>query len=185
MREYFATGLPRRQDGIITYPAKRNGNTPVAPGQPHPSALAKPLLSTLQTSTASIRSETNRAGSIFTRRVRGESFRPMHLGSTTCMAICGNGARTTGWMIILHLPETAVRIKAKTAGIASHAAVRGMNRLHFAEAPRGSRFWRQTQMSLRGFEWFARGLLKAGYTREARVYPKSTEASYATRANRG
>ena len=45
--------------------------------------------------------------------------------------------------------------------------------------------WRWTQTSLWGFESFARGLLKAGYTREALVYPKSTEASYATRANRG
>lgn len=98
------------------------------------------------------RFEMNRADFIFIRQMPVEGFRLTHLGCMTCMAIYGNGVPTTGWMIILPLPEMAVLIKTKAAGIVLHAAVRGMNHPRFAEAQRGSRFWKQTPTSLWGFE---------------------------------
>src|SRR5215211_279257 len=93
---------------------------------------------------------------IFIPRMKGGTSRQMLLGSMTCTAIFGNGARTTGWTITLSLPEIAVLIKTKTVIIVWYAAGRGMSHLNFAAARCACECWAQMQMSLWDFGWFVR-----------------------------
>ena len=154
MRRNSASDSQNRRGELINFRAKRNGNMPAAAGQPHLSALVKPLPSMSQTLTANTRSVRNHADLMVMSPRKAGYFRQMPSGSMICTAIYGNGARITGPIITCLRPGMAALIKARRVTIGRRAAVRGMNRPRFAAAPRACESWNQMQMSLWAFEWF-------------------------------
>ena len=86
----------------------------------------------------------------------------------TCMAIYGNGARTTGWTITLPPQEMKVLIKTMRTFIASHAVGHGMSQQDSVAVRHVFEYCSPRPRSLLDFGWFVRlsNVLKKGGRRE-------------------
>ena len=151
-----ADNSPGRPVETIICQAKRNGNTPAAPGHKLHLVLVKRSQQILLTSMVNTLSETNQAESISMPRTKVGNFHRMPLDYMTCTETCGNGVQIPGWRIILPLPEMGVLIKTMKVHPALCGVGHGTSHQSSVGAQRGYAYRNLKQMSLWDFEWFVK-----------------------------